>query len=91
MGSEMCIRDRKNIALCATICLFFTSATLSYANTKTEIVSSESVLVDEITRERVYNEVLSGTITDEKAVLKVALEQYLQRKDNTKNLKLQIL
>lgn len=28
----------------------------------TEIVSSENVLIDEITRERVYNEVLSGTI-----------------------------
>ena len=49
------------------------------------------MLVDEITRERVYNEVFSGTITDEKAVLKAALKQYLQRKDNTKNLKLQIL
>lgn len=67
---------KKFVILCTIVCMICISTNPLYASTK---VNEESI-VDSFTRERVYGEMVSGNITNEEDVLKVAVEQYWQRK-----------
>lgn len=58
-------------------CLLLVSTENTYANTNIYECTSTNLSKD--VRERVYDEVISGNITNEADVLKVALEQYEER------------
>lgn len=70
---------KKIMILFMSICLSFSFVSFANANVRTDVTMTNNMKVDDHTRQRVFDELLEGKISNEVDTIKVALEQYQER------------